>query len=865
MAMPKVLALGLTALALTVSSVILVAAPAQAIVPAAPTIDSITAGNLQLTVNFTAGNEGDSAITNYQYSTNGGTTWKDRETGSTASPLVITTVSTAATALVNGTLYTVAIRAVNSSGSGAASTSVAAIPSTVPSAPTVGVVTASSTQLSVAYTAGATGGLAITNYEYSTDGGVTWTTRSPVSVSSPLVITGLTNGTDYSVALRAINPNGAGATSNLVAKTPIGLPLAPTITAITPTSTTLTVAFTEGGSGGATITNYQYSTNGGTTFKNRQTGTTASPLVITTVSTGAPALVNGTAYGVRIRAVNSVGNGASSNLVSGTPATVPGAPTSPVAVAGNGSAAVSWTAPASTGGAAISSYTVTSTAGGFTCTSAITSCTVSGLTAGGGYSFTVTATNAIGTSIASATSNAIVPTAGVPGAPTGVSGIVGNAQVTVSWTVPASNGGAPISSYTATASPGGGTCSSSGTFCVIAGLTNGTTYSFTVTATNSAGTSVASAASGGLTPTSGTVAPGVPSITSAVAGSGSVTVTVAPGSGGAPTLYTVTASPSGLACSTTSTSCTISGLTNGTSYTFSAIASNSVGSSGASAASSAVTPTAAAVSAPPSLDPIAVPAPPAIGKVSVVGVTNPGAVTVVPNATKSGIQVDGPTFQVSLSGSRSDGAKAQLQPDGALLLTPGAFLSSQGSGYAPSTEVRIYLMSAPVLLGTVVTNAEGRYASVFPLPKTLEAGSHTLQVNGTQLNSQLLSISVGVQVARFVDTDQTAPGTVTASTRITTVYMRTPTISAPNKKILNSMAVNAKKCKCSVLVQAKDTRSDAVKRKAPKVPNSMVSSVASYLKAQGVKSSISTKVVAGKFSKTAATKGIPVTVQLLKK
>ena len=277
MTMPRVLTLGLTAFALTLSSVVLVAAPAQAIVPAAPTINSITPGNLQLTVNFTAGNEGDSAITNYEYSTNGGTNWRVRATGTTESPLVITTLSSGVApgaALVNGTLYTVAIRAVNSSGSGAASTSVAAIPSTLPSAPTVGVITASSTQLSVAYVAGATGGLAITNYEFSTDGGVTWTTRSPVSVTSPLVITGLTNGTDYSVALRAINPNGAGATSNLVSKTPIGLPLAPTITTITPSSTTLTVAFTEGNSGGATITNYQYSTNGGTTFKNRQTGTT---------------------------------------------------------------------------------------------------------------------------------------------------------------------------------------------------------------------------------------------------------------------------------------------------------------------------------------------------------------------------------------------------------------------------------------------------------------------------------------------------------------------------------------------------------------------------------------------------------------
>ncbi|MFA7322847.1 MAG: fibronectin type III domain-containing protein [Candidatus Nanopelagicales bacterium] len=599
------------ALMLAATSMLLVISPAQAVAPGSPTIDSITAGNVTLSVNFTVGGAGDSAITSYEYSTNGGTTWKARETGTTESPLVITTVSTAATALVNGTAYTVAIRAVNSSGSGSASTTVAAVPSTVPTAPTVGVVTASSTQLSWAFTPLATtvamGGLTVTNYEYSLDGGSTWTVRSPLAVTSPLVITGLTNGTAYSLALRAVNPNGSGATSALASGTPKGVPATPSIVSITPSSQTLTVTFTAASDGGSTITNYQYTTNAGTNWKNRATGTTASPIVITTVSSGAGALANGTAYVVGIRAVNAIGNSASSNFVSGTPATVPGAPTAVTAVAGNGSAAVSWTAPASTGGAAITSYTVTSTAGGFTCTATTTPCTVTGLTAGGGYSFTVTATNIVGTSAASTASTSVVPTAAAPSAPTGVSGIVGNGQVTVSWSVPSSNGGATITSYTATASPSGATCSTSGTFCVFTGLSNGTAYSFTVTATNSAGTSVASAASGGLVPTTGVVAPGTPSITSVVAGDGSAVVNVNPGSGGAPTLYTVTSSPGGLTCSTTGTSCTVTGLSNGTAYSFTATASNSVGTSGRSSASTSVTPSASV--APPTPAPTTVTAP----------------------------------------------------------------------------------------------------------------------------------------------------------------------------------------------------------------------------------------------------------------
>jgi FlaG/FlaF family flagellin (archaellin) len=73
--------------ALAATSLLLASAPAQAVVPAAPTINSITAGNAQLSVAFTAPDPGDSAITTYQYSTNAGVTWKTREDGgTTASP-----------------------------------------------------------------------------------------------------------------------------------------------------------------------------------------------------------------------------------------------------------------------------------------------------------------------------------------------------------------------------------------------------------------------------------------------------------------------------------------------------------------------------------------------------------------------------------------------------------------------------------------------------------------------------------------------------------------------------------------------------------------------------------------------------------
>jgi hypothetical protein len=86
-----------------------------------------------------------------------------------------------------------------------------------------------------------------------------------------------------------------------------------------------------------------------------------------------------------------------------------------------------------------------------------------------------------------------------PDAPTGVSATSGgNASTTVSWTAP-SDGGSAITGYTAT-SNAGQTCSSATTSCSVTGLTNGTPYTFIVTATNTIGTSDPSSASASATP-----------------------------------------------------------------------------------------------------------------------------------------------------------------------------------------------------------------------------------------------------------------------------------------------------------------------------------------------------------------------------
>ena len=308
-----------------------------------------------------------------------------------------------------------------------------------------------------------------------------------------------------------------------------------------------------------------------------------------------------TVYYVCAFATNSEGTGYGRVISFTTLGEVPGKPIIGTATAGDTQATVTFTAPDNNSGPAITGYSVTSSPGNITATGSASPITVTGLTNGIAYTFTVTATNANGAGVASSASNSVTPgvITTVPGAPTIGTATGGNAQATITFTAPSSNGGSAITGYTVISSPGNITGTGTASPITVTGLTNGTAYTFTVTATNSVGTSVASSASNSVTPAVPITVPGAPAIGTATVGNAQAVITfTAPVSNGgsAITGYTVTSSPGGITGTGSASPITVTGLTNGTAYTFTVTATNSVGTSVASSVSNSVTPLATLIS-----------------------------------------------------------------------------------------------------------------------------------------------------------------------------------------------------------------------------------------------------------------------------
>jgi len=616
----------------------------EAVAPGAPTgLQAQAGGPTSITLTWTAPtNTGGANITGYKIdvSPDGSSNW----TNLVASH---NTTSYSHTGLTGGNTRHYRVSAINSAGTGPASSSVSGTTSAItrPDPPTDMEASVNGYhQVSLVWTAPSnTGGATISGYkiEWSSNG-TDWSNLVGNTNSTnefyAHISSRLTPNSTFHYRVSAINSVGAGMPSEvsmITAVGPSGTGIPENVSATLTSSGEISVSWSEA----SDLTNSE-SVSAYTVLKSENNGDSweraGAPVLGTTTSyTDSGPFTVGSTHGYRIRAIIEPGTRLTSMSDEAYIifAVVPDAPTSLRATAsGQTAIRLTWTAPTNTGGATISGYKIEVSPNGNTAwtnlventSSTATSYIHAGLTAGVTRHYRVSAINSAGTGSASSTASASTSVATAPGAPTGLSGVAaGPTSITLTWTAPINTGGVAITGYKIEVSPNGNSgwadleanTASTETRYTHAGLTAGVTRHYRVSAINSVGTGSASITVSAAT--SVATAPGAPTPLSATAaGPTSINLswTAPTNTGGASiTGYKIEVSPNGTSnwvdlvdnTGSSATTYTHAGLTANATRHYRVSAINSAGTGSASSTASATTSAATSPGAPTALSAVA--------------------------------------------------------------------------------------------------------------------------------------------------------------------------------------------------------------------------------------------------------------------
>ena len=432
--------------------------------PPAPTNLTATPGNAIVTLNWNA-SAGATSYTVYRGTVSGGET-------SYASG--ITTNSYPDTGVTNGTTYYYKVTATNSGGTSGFSNEAFATPVSPPPAPTSLTAVPGNARVTLNWNVSARA-TSYTVYRGTVSGGET-SYANGITTNS-YQDTGATNGATYYYKVTATNSGGTSGFSNEAFATPVSPPLAPTSLTAAPGNARVTLNW-NASAGATSYTVYRGTVSG---------GETSYASGITTNSHQDTGVTNGTTYYYKVTATNSGGTSGFSNEAFATPVSPPPAPTNLTATPGNAIVTLNWNI--SSGATSYTVYRGTASGGETSYASGITTNSYqdTGVTNGTTYYYKVTATNIGGTSGFS--NEAFGTPVSPPAAPTSLTASPGNAIVTLNWN--ASTGATSYRVYRGAVS--GGETSYAGGITTTSyqdmAATNGRTYYYIVTATNSGGTS----------------------------------------------------------------------------------------------------------------------------------------------------------------------------------------------------------------------------------------------------------------------------------------------------------------------------------------------------------------------------------------
>ena len=280
--------------------------------PTAPAAPALSAGNAALSAQWNApSSNGGSVIIDYDVryrdASNDWQSW-DHETATTATTI---------TGLNNDVRYEVQVRASNVFGVSPWSSLASATPlNNLPNAPRNLTATTGNQRLDVSWDAPSeTGGADISGYDvdYRAGNSGDWNTKV-LNITTATAFTELTNGTSYQLRVRAKNSNGKGAWSSVVSAIPSTLPAKPAVPTITSENQQLVVSWSAPNDGGSAITGYnlRYRTGNNGDWSNWSHSGTGTSATIT-------GLTNSTNYQVQVRAINSNGASAWSDVTAAQP------------------------------------------------------------------------------------------------------------------------------------------------------------------------------------------------------------------------------------------------------------------------------------------------------------------------------------------------------------------------------------------------------------------------------------------------------------------------------------------------------------------------------------------------------------------